>query len=243
MSLDAAGAYINSCTELPSRRIELDNTKQVVTISQGSTSSGISGRTGVAVWNSCLLLTRFITSSTPVSNTLFKSKDVLELGCGTGLASIGASTVASKVIATDGNPEVCLLTKANMQKNSPGVAVQELLWGSVEVPPDLYSSMDTIYGSDLTYNTGSWRVLGETMNSILKNDGKVVYLATGHQGLAVDGELDGFVTVVSSMGLKVNSKLTGEANFELDKLLSAQEKEILAANGGRARIVVLDNQV
>ena len=57
---------------------------------------------------------------------------------------------------------------------------------------------DIVIGSDLTYNRnpGSWRVLAETLYRILKPGGNVLYLTTGHAGFNVDGELNGFLSVV-----------------------------------------------
>jgi ribosomal protein L11 methylase PrmA len=45
-------------------------------------------------------------------------KTVMELGCGTGLASIAASPLgAARVLATDGNPDVVELARQNAHQN------------------------------------------------------------------------------------------------------------------------------
>ncbi|GMH58035.1 hypothetical protein TrRE_jg4839 [Triparma retinervis] len=237
---------MNPCYNLPTRRVAQGN-GVVLTITQASTSQGMAGRTGVAVWNSCILLSRWISNlaASPQLLSLFQGRDVLELGCGTGLASLVSAPLANSVLATDGNAEVVELAKRNSEKNlnarpKDNVKVAEMKWGTMGVPVELYSTVDTVFGSDLTYNSGSWRALGETIGAVLRpNNGKVVYLATGHDGFKVQGELDGFLSVISGEGLKLNQPLTDAANQLLGRLLSQEERALLASTGG-ARIVVLE---
>ena len=171
---------------------------------------------------------------------------MLELGCGTGLASLVAAPLANTVLATDGNSEVVELARKNSEKNAnsrprDNVRVTEMKWGSMGVPTELYSAVDTVFGSDLTYNSGSWRALGETISAVLRpRSGKVVYLATGHEGFKVQGELDGFLSVMVGEGLKLNKPLTDAANELLGRLLSQEERAMLASTGG-ARIVILES--
>jgi len=143
---------MNPCYNLPLRSLRFNGS--VLEVEQASTSGGMAGRTGVAIWNSCLLLSRFV-SSLPSSSSqllgLFEGKDVLELGCGTGLASLVAAPLAKSVLATDGNTEVAGLAAKNVAKNanmrpSDNIQVLQMKWGTMEVPPDLYSSVDTVFG-------------------------------------------------------------------------------------------------
>lgn len=256
------GAYQQICMELPTRTIPIQSTGDALTISQGTGAGGknsVQGRTGVAVWNSSLLLTRLLDAISAQENkqpilqgsSFLKGKTVMELGCGTGLASLAAAKLgASRVIATDGNSEVVQLTKFNIDKNNlmDIVEAAELKWGLLNAA-DFFDEADIIIGSDLTYNSGTWRVLAETMGAALKPDGLVLYISLGHSGFNVSGELGGFLSVVESEGLELIDESSDRWPFNLDgsvssisKLLSrcvtASERTVLDSNGG-ARVLVL----
>ena len=144
----------------------------------------------VAVWNSGILLTRLLDKVNLLSNSsLFKDKTTVELGCGAALSSIavgklvgvsgGGGATSSVVIATDNNPEVLNLAKRNIERNDlSGVVTTAMLqWGSMAAV-DYENFADVIIGSDLTYNSGSWVALAETMSIILKPEGVVIYLVS-----------------------------------------------------------------
>ena len=284
------GAYQNICMSLPERSIILKSTGDEIKIYQGTgtgtttTSSidnnnnnggSVTGRTGVALWNSGLLLSRLLDeiSFTMMKKQIFDEKIVMELGCGTGFASIVASKLGAKyVYATDGNQEVLKLTKVNLERNgifpytddnnksatissarsgdeytriNNGEACS-LQWGSLD-SIDYYDTADVIIGSDLTYNSGSWRLLVDTISSVLKPKGYFLYLTLGHSGFNVSGELNGFLTVVQSYGLldvidenNADWPFPGVESLELLLLSSLSEKEttLTRATGG-FKIVVL----
>lgn len=161
----------------------------------------------VAVWNSGILLTRLLDKLNNQSSSLnkksfFKDKTVLELGCGTGLASIATAKFgASSVLATDSNLEVLDLAQRNIERNfnnqhfsnnnnlndnlndnnninnSIRIKTVPLQWGLMDAI-EYENFADIIIGSDLTYNSGSWMVLAETMSTILKPGGIVIYLVS-----------------------------------------------------------------
>ena len=102
---------------------------------------------------------------------------------------------------------------------------------------------DLVVGSDLTYNSGSWRVLGETIGTILKPGGRFLYLTCGHSGFGVKGELDGFAQVVSSNGsgsgsLVVDAAMGVKLEHALMTTLSDREKGVVDSTGG-VRVLVL----
>lgn len=121
------------------------------------------------------------------NSSLFKDKTTVELGCGAALSSIavgklvgaGGGATSSVVIATDNNPEVLNLAKRNIERNDlSGVVTTAMLqWGSMAAV-DYENFADVIIGSDLTYNSGSWVALAETMSIILKPEGIVIYLVS-----------------------------------------------------------------
>merc|ERR1712232_189361 len=117
---------------------------------------------------------------------------------------------ANYVYATDGNMEALSLAKANLERNGinpkdmnnefkeSGEACS-LQWGSLDAI-DYDENADVIIGSDLTYNSGSWRILVDTIGTILKPNGYMLYLTLGHSGFNVAGEINGFLTVIQSAG-------------------------------------------
>ena len=252
-----SGAYQQICMELPSRSIPLRSTGDVLTIAQGTADRTVQGRTGVAVWNSALLLTRLVDAisaqegkvSISQDRSLLRDKTMLELGCGCGLSSIAAAKLgASRVIATDGNSEVVQLAKYNAEKNDAQTIVEtaELKWGLLNAA-DYFDEADILIGSDLTYNSGSWKVLAETMGAVLKPNGLVVYLSLGHSGFNVSGELAGFLSVLESEGLEVIDEKSSRWPLKgvvssmpqlLASCVNPSEKAVLDANGG-AKVVVL----
>lgn len=231
--------YTHSASSYKAQQTQ--STGQVVSVLQGP--SVAAGQTGVAVWNSCLLLTRLLDALTQQSPTWLEHKTVVELGCGAGLASISAAKLgASRVLATDGNSNVVELAKRNIicndvQHKAEAITLQ---WGFLDAV-DYADTADVIIGSDLTYNAGSWRVLAETLATILKPGGIVVYLTPGHAGFNVDGEVSGFMNVVQSEGLQqINDPPPPLKNISKTLLacLSPQEKIVLDATGG-ARVILL----
>jgi hypothetical protein len=114
-----------------------------------------------------------------------------------------------------------------------------------------------ILGSDLTYNSGSWRALSETISLLLKPGGLFLYVTLGHSGFASSGEINGFLQVATTCeSLKeltssspdwpfVKKQPSGidDEPWSLDALVSAcvtspQEQAILDATGG-AKVLVL----
>ena len=153
------------------------------------------GKTGLAVWNSSLLLGRLLEVLTAQNPTWLQGKHVLEVGCGAGLCSLMANALgAQSVWATDGNPAAVALAETNFQMNhidygtssvstndTNSNVVTMLPWGELQVPMEWMGKADVVLGSDLTYNSGSWRVLAETMEGLLcKEEGIVIYLSLGH---------------------------------------------------------------
>ena len=296
------GAYASDCMYLPSRTLTLQsqiqtNNKsiQIITVSQGTTGNSnnrsvtTTGRTGVAVWNSCLLLTRMLdalnvsqsqsqsqsqtmnllNNNNDHNNALFRNRVVLELGAGTGLASIAAYKMGAKrVIATDGNEEVVDLARRNIAQNmniddgrannsNSCITAKQLKWGVLDAM-DYANTADFIIGSDLTYNSGTWKILAETVATILKqpqpraihknNDnsdgsGTFLYLTLGHSGFSAVGEVAGFVSVAEGEGLYVVKEGSSEWPFAgttatlkellLEKCIRGpEEREVLSGTGG-----------
>lgn len=230
---------------------------QLLSIQQGGVGPG---KTGLAVWNSALLLGRLMEAIALENPTWLHGERVAEVGCGAGLVSLMTARWGAKSVwATDGNPAAVALARANFDSNGIQYSitissnnasqntVTDLRWGEQQVPLEWMGAVDLVMGSDLTYNSGSWRVLAETMESLISRTGIVIYLSLGHSGFNVRGEMDGFVDVAKQVGLSVfpTSSLPfslPEGVASLDALLQSvilpSEQSILSTTGG-AQVVVL----
>lgn len=115
---------------------------------------------------------------------------------------------------------------------------------------DLSETADVVFGSDLTYNSGTWRVLSETMSTVLKEGGFVVYVSLGHPGFYANAELDGFLSVARSQNLVALSDVNDQEHWPLPfalsslshNILSSKERAIIDSNGGY-RVLVLQKRV
>lgn len=219
----------------------------MIVIQQGSVAAG---QTGVAVWNSGVLLTRLLDAAAAAAGdddhvAFWRNQRVLELGCGTGLVSIALARLgAARVVATDGNPQVVKLAQDNIQRNQcqETCKTSVLSWGQVVMEDDNEEEeeFDVVVGSDLTYNAGAWRDLAETMAGMLRSGGNVLYLTLGHDGFNAQAELNGFLQVAQSQGLGVVPNLTHRLQQTMQRLV-VQPNEIntLETTGG-VRVVVLE---
>ena len=244
--LAVPGAYQQVCMTLERREIPLHAVSTTIYIQQGQVAAG---QTGVAVWNSALLLVRLMDVITVKDPPWLHGKTILELGCGTGVASIAMQKLgASHVIATDGNQNVMELTRTNVEYNnvSNTVKVSELQWGFMNAI-DFCDTADIVIGSDLTYNSGTWRILSETISTVLKPGGIAIYLSIGHVGFNVNGELNGFLQVVEGLKLvgdTASPMILPVSSLQqlLDSIITLEEKAVLEATGG-AKVIVLQKPV
>ena len=123
--------------------------------------------TGAAVWAGGLALARYMEGLGP---GFWAGKRVVELGAGTGLASITAALLGATVVATDGDAQVLTLASANAQDNlgSGGAAASfstaTLTWGR-PLPPALLGA-DVVVGADLTYRRDAWPALVQTLRAL-----------------------------------------------------------------------------
>lgn len=247
------GAYEQACMALPARSIPIrrpdgnNHTSVVVLEIEQRASSSLSGSTGMVVWNSSILLARLLERMAIIDRTALVDQTVLELGCGTGLVSLAAACLrAGRVVATDGNPAVVELAAANIDRNRRATidAIQAvpLPWGLLAAA-DYNETADLVVGSDLTYYSGNWPALAETISTVLKPTGSLLYLSLGHAGFNVQAELDGFLSVASGYGLMppaANAAWTEQylTNLLMRECMSPKERSTVQNSGG-VRVVVL----
>ncbi|XP_059623481.1 calmodulin-lysine N-methyltransferase isoform X2 [Cornus florida] len=108
---------------------------------------------------------------------MFRSKKVIELGSGYGLAGlvIAAVTEALEVVISDGNPQVVNYIQCNINANSSaygGTKVKSMMlhWNQEEIS-DISNTFDVIVASDCTFFKEFHRDLARTVKFLLKNEG------------------------------------------------------------------------
>jgi SAM-dependent methyltransferase len=209
------GAYEQECMTRAVRDIPLSQSSRVVLkMQQGAAGAGT---TGLAVWNASLLLSRLLqelfqqqqqqkeATTSMTKDVSWSSLRIVELGCGTGLASLTAAALgARQVLATDGNPAVVQLARQNIVANDLTDRVQAavLPWGLMDALDYVDKPFDLVLGSDLTYQSQNWPALAQSMATLVAPDGGcILYVTLGHAGFAVQAELAGFLAVATQYGL------------------------------------------
>jgi len=138
-------------------------------------------KNGLAVYEGNVVLTDYMQS---LPKELWKDKNVLELGCGTGLGSITASLLGAKLVtASDRDPVVLSLAERNMLRNlkdETSFRTARISWGTpfctteAQYMRDMgqcwdskfafQKGYDVIIGADLTYSAGLIPLLADTLN-------------------------------------------------------------------------------
>lgn len=240
------GAYQNKCNSFPLRKIPVHLQHETVQLNIIQTEAA-AGSTGLTVWNSSLLMCRLLQQIAKTQHDFFQGKTVVELGCGVGLNSLTAALLGARsVVATDRNPSVLDLTTRNIELNSlqSRVIARDISWGLLDAM-EIADSAEIILGSDLTYNSGSWPALAETMVTVLKPEGYILYLSLGHPGFYVSSEIDGFLSVAKSKGLELVEPSSPQWPFKGETLeamvtsaLFPGEENIIQGTGGFRAILL-----
>ncbi|PWA98152.1 hypothetical protein CTI12_AA022000 [Artemisia annua] len=124
----------------------------------GSSRIGAPGVTGSVMWDSGIVLGKFLEHAVETGQLVLQGKKVVELGAGCGLVGCIAALLGSQVILTD-MPDRLRLLKKNVEDNLYGnvrgsATVNELMWGDrpdrelVEPLPDFVIGSDVIYSEE-----------------------------------------------------------------------------------------------
>ncbi|KAL2333810.1 hypothetical protein Fmac_015023 [Flemingia macrophylla] len=135
---------------------------------------------------------------------IFRSKKVIELGSGYGLAGfvIAAATEASEVVISDGNPQVVDYTQRNIEANSGAfgdtvVRSMALHWNQ-EDTSNVADTFDIIIASDCTFFKDFHRDLARIVKRLLSKAGSSeAILLSPKRG----NSLDLFLELVKENGL------------------------------------------
>eukprot|EP00268_Persea_americana_P013880 TRINITY_DN16149_c0_g1_i4.p1 TRINITY_DN16149_c0_g1~~TRINITY_DN16149_c0_g1_i4.p1 ORF type:complete len:318 (-),score=60.87 TRINITY_DN16149_c0_g1_i4:716-1669(-) len=136
---------------------------------------------------------------------MFRSKRILELGSGYGLAglAIAAGTDAAEVVISDGNPQVVDYIQRNIQANA-GVFGETtvksmILHWKTEQSSNVLNTFDVIIASDCTFFKEFHEGLAHTVKSLLKHSetSEALFLAPRR-----GDSLDKFLEKIGETGLK-----------------------------------------
>ena len=160
---------MNDCLLLP-RRVLWPGGKPLLIRQTMSTKAMWQSSTGSAVWGGGVTLVNYMDTLGP---DFWEGKRVIELGTGSGLASINAAKLgAARALATDRDPAVLRLAEdnagANLRSRRGAFATAEYNWG--DPPPSASSSgdgtWDLVIGADLTYNRDAWPALVRALKAL-----------------------------------------------------------------------------
>lgn len=136
--------------------LSLDSCGRSINISQSPSSLGVPGVTGSVMWDSGIVLGKFLENAVETGLLVLQGKKVVELGAGCGLVGCIAALLGSQVILTD-LPDRLRLLKKNVEDNLFGdvrgsATVNELTWGDHPDPELVQPLPDFVIGSDVIYS-------------------------------------------------------------------------------------------
>lgn len=163
----------NAFVSQSSLQLRLDACGQSLSILQSPSSLNTPGVTGSVMWDSGVMLGKFLEHAVDSGMLSLQSKKVIELGSGCGLVGCIAALLGAQVILTD-LPDRLRLLKKNVETNlrhgvRGSALVTDLTWGDdpdqdmVEPPPDF------VLGSDVIYSEGAVLDLLDTLSRLCGN--------------------------------------------------------------------------
>ncbi|KAF8085541.1 hypothetical protein N665_0664s0009 [Sinapis alba] len=174
----------NTLVSQSSLELRLDACGHSLSILQSPCSLNTPGVTGSVMWDSGVVLGKFLEHSVDSKDLSLEGKKIVELGSGCGLVGCVAALLGGNVFLTDLPDRLRLLKKnidTNLQRgNTRGSAVvQELVWGD-DPDPDLIEPFpDYVLGSDVIYSEEAVHHLIHTL----------VQLSGDHTTIFLSGEL------------------------------------------------------
>ncbi|CAG8715228.1 1921_t:CDS:2 [Racocetra persica] len=148
----------------------------IIKIAQNQSLLSVNGTTGTVVWNSSIMLSKFMFTHRSWLNLSADKTKILELGSGCGLTGISLAATLVKLIALTDQatmlPHLWKNVKRNLDRNliSSKVLVVELAWGE-EIDRDILSEhWDYIIASDCIYNEFIVNAFVETLARLCNNN-------------------------------------------------------------------------
>lgn len=141
-----------------------------LSILQSPSSLGTPGVTGSVMWDSGVVLGKFLEHAVDSGMLLLNGKKIVELGSGCGLVGCIAALLGAQVILTD-LPDRLRLLKKNIETNlrhgdlRGSAIVTELTWGDDPDQELIQPFPDYVLGSDVIY---SERAVGDLLDTLLQ---------------------------------------------------------------------------
>ncbi|KAD4178242.1 hypothetical protein R6Q59_021804 [Mikania micrantha] len=170
----------NAFVSQSSLNLSIDACGRCISISQSPSSLGAPGVTGSVMWDSGIVLGKFLENAVETGLLVLQGKKVVEVGAGCGLVGCIAALLGSQVILTD-MPDRLRLLKKNIEDNLYGdvrgcATVNELIWGDRPDPELVKPVPDFVIGSDVIYSEEAVTDLLETLVD-LSGSGTTIILA------------------------------------------------------------------
>nr|XP_009787894.1 PREDICTED: protein N-lysine methyltransferase METTL21A [Nicotiana sylvestris] len=149
----------NAFARQTSLQLPIDACGRSLSILQSPSNLGTPGVTGSVMWDSGVVLGKFLEHAVESGRIHLQGKKVVELGSGCGLVGCIAALLGGQVILTD-LPDRLRLLKKNVEANLYGdvrgsATVDELTWGD-ELDHDIKDPLpDYVLGSDVIYSEGA----------------------------------------------------------------------------------------
>ncbi|PNY04026.1 hypothetical protein L195_g000437 [Trifolium pratense] len=161
----------NAFVSQSSLQLRLDSCGHSLSILQSPSSLGTPGVTGSVMWDSGVILGKFLEHSVDSGMLILQGKKVVELGSGCGLVGCIAALLGGEVILTD-LPDRLRLLRKNIETNMEHISLRgsitatELTWGEDPDQELIDPKPDYILGSDVVYSEGAVVDLLETLSQL-----------------------------------------------------------------------------
>ncbi|XVF43785.1 hypothetical protein PTKIN_Ptkin02bG0068400 [Pterospermum kingtungense] len=158
----------NAFVSHSSLQLRLDACGHSLSILQSPSSLGKPGVTGAVMWDSGVVLGKFLEHAVDLGMLVLQGKKVIELGSGCGLVGCVAALLGAQVVLTD-LPDRLKLLKKNVETNlrhgvRGSASVKELTWGDdpdndlIEPLPD-YGTMIPLFLLNCKHYTANLQLL------------------------------------------------------------------------------------
>ncbi|XP_059065121.1 uncharacterized protein LOC131067122 isoform X3 [Cryptomeria japonica] len=164
----------NNFVKQTSNHLKLDACGHNLSIQQSPSSMNTSGVTGGVMWDSGIVLGKFLEHAVDCDLLNLRGKKCVELGSGCGLVGCIAALLGGNAILTDMPDRLRLLAK-NVEENvreldaRGSASVRELTWGE-DLDSDLLNPLpDYVLGSDVVYSEAIVHDLLTTLQGLCGN--------------------------------------------------------------------------
>uniref|UniRef100_A0ACD6A434 Uncharacterized protein n=1 Tax=Avena sativa TaxID=4498 RepID=A0ACD6A434_AVESA len=158
--------------------LSIDACGRRITLHQSpSNFKAASGVTGAVVWDSGVVLAKFLEHAADCGLLAVRGARAVELGAGCGLVGVVTALLGARVVATD-LPDRLRLLRKNLEENlgQGDARVAELVWGDDDPDDPELLHPEFVLGSDVVYSEEAVGDLLATLNR-LAGHGTTVLLA------------------------------------------------------------------